>query len=244
MNAPETTTSTKKMPGTAIASLICGMEKVESKYGREAWFLLSFGIIAFILGYFCLGVIAPLIGVPVWVISTRKLSQIEGDEKLNRVKRLLDAGLICSIISVFNGPMMFFYIQPINFHAFLLPIEPIKVNYLAANAGTSIGSLVSGILLGSVFFIPLLFFRKTRRWKAYFVFLTIFYAFFNMLAYTGQAIDAGIDEQEARKTGLLILPFFMSFTFAFFPKTRRWYFLVPLLVLLGFLAGTQISRLN
>jgi hypothetical protein len=212
--------------------------------GKDVGLLLTIGIVALLLGYFCLGIIAPLIGVPVWILSSKRLSQIEDKEQLSRKRRLLNASLICSIIGVFNGPMMFFYIHPIDIHVFLPPIGAGKVNYFAANCGLSIGDIMSDVLMGSVLFIPLLFFRKTRRWKVFFIFLIIFSALATMLSYAGQAIDVGLDEQSARKHGLFIMPFFMSFILAFFPKTRKWYFLVPLLISTALLAGSQISHLN
>lgn len=212
--------------------------------GEDVRFILTLGIVTFLLGYFCLGIIAPLTGVPAWILSLKRLSQIEGNKQLNKKRRLLNASLICSIIGVFNGPMMFLYVRPIDAHAFLPPISAEKVNYFAANSGLSIGDLVSTVLMGSILFIPLLFFRKTRKWKVFFIFLVIFSTLATMLSYAGQALEVGLDEQSARKISLLIMPFFMSFTFAFFPKTRKWYFLVPLLILTALLAGSQISRLN
>ena len=216
----------------------------EIKRDRDIRLLLILGIITFLLGYFCLGLIAPLIGIPVWIISVKKLSQIEGDGQLTGKKRLLNATLICSIIGVFNGPMMFFYIQPIDVRAFLQPIGAEKINYLAANCGLSLGGFVSSILIGSILFIPLLLVRKSRKWKVYFVFLTVLHAFFAMFEYAGRAVNTGLDEQSARRIGLSVALFYLSFIFAFFSKTRRWYFLAPLLILLGLLAGTQISHLN
>ena len=45
----------------------------EIKRDRDIRLLLILGIITFLLGYFCLGLIAPLIGIPVWIISVKKL---------------------------------------------------------------------------------------------------------------------------------------------------------------------------
>jgi len=241
IKSPEHTKKYKcKNCGNTIVVQPKGMEgslqnqNLNQKSNKTLKILALSGIIIFMLGYISLGVLAPLIGLPLlFILKNQKINSTK-DNKLNEI------ATVTIIIGIINGPINFFFVQPVNYHyIFNNSIDSNFVNHLFVVSGFSFALLILSFIPA---IIISLFNRKTRNIKTIFLIWSIIYAIQMMLSYSGKSISSGLNESLSYLRGIIVFPFFASYVLIFFSKTRKLCILVPVFLMTGILASISLNE--